>query len=183
MELDTLITYILLFLFFVLPSILKRKGKPKKAKAPKKKRKPSIFNKLGDVIQNFVQELEKQAQEAKKEQAKKEGSVWDQLDDRDAPFETREDVILEEDDQEGVAEYLAADPTPRHYDPEHPFVAPSKAPVSRAEKFSGKTPPPVPEESRPLETPGIRASIPTHALQQAVVWSEILGKPVALRKE
>ncbi len=190
MDFDTLIIYILLFVFFVLPSILKRKAKKKKtAGEPQKKKNPSIFDKLGEGIQTFVRELEKQAMDAKKEQAQKEDSVWDQLDDGDAPFETREDFDQEQDEEwdeneeEMIPEYRPSDPTPGFYDPEHPFVTPSKTPVPRFEEKQHPAPPPVPEET-PRETiSGVRANIPAHALQQAVVWSEILGKPVALRKE
>ncbi|MCG8633040.1 MAG: hypothetical protein MI863_04385 [Desulfobacterales bacterium] len=188
MDFDTLITYILLLLFFVLPSILKRRGKKKKpaANPPKKKKRLSLFNRVGNVIQDFVQELEKQAMEAKKEQAKKEGSVWDQLEEGDASFETREEIKEDwegHEDYDSMPEYRPADPDPRFYDPEHPFVVPDKAPASQAAKITGKAPPPIPEEKQQESASGIRASIPSHALQQAVVWSEILGKPVALRQE
>ncbi len=188
MDFDTLIIYVLLFFFFVLPSILKRKGKKKKTAAPQKKKNPSIFDKLGEGIQTFVRELEKQAMEAKKEQGQKDGSVWDQLDDSDAPFETREDFVREQDEEwdeneeEMIPEYRPSDPDPRFYDPEHPFVKPSKTPVPRFEEKQYPVPPPVPEETSRDTIPGIRANIPAHALQQAVVWSEVLGKPVALRE-
>ena len=77
MDVDDLITYFFLFLFFVLPSILKRKGKGKKtakkaeqkleakAKAVKKK-KSNLFDRLGEAIREAVRELENQAKEAKR---------------------------------------------------------------------------------------------------------------------
>ncbi|MEH0018772.1 MAG: hypothetical protein V6Z89_03915 [Desulfobacter sp.] len=163
MDFDTLITYILLFLFFVLPSILKRKGQKKKTAPREKKKKPSIFDRLGQKIQEFIRELEKQAREAKKEQ---DGSVWDELDDRD---------------EEMVPAYEAGDGDFQSHEPEAPDLS---RPGTRTVRV---TPP---EQSHPKDmaptcpaVPAVRAGLPAHALQQAVVWSEVLGPPIALRKD
>ena len=169
MDFDTLITYILLFLFFVLPSILKRKGKKKNTAPRKKKKKPSIFDRVGEKIQEFIRELERQAQEAKKEQ---EGSVWDELDDRD------EDM---------VPAYEAGGDDFRPHEPDEFFPEPESPGVSRPKRTAVPIKPaekPDPRDMDPCPAvPAVRAGLPAHALQQAVVWSEVLGPPIALRKD
>lgn len=169
MEFDNLITYILLFLFFVLPSVLKGLGKKKKPVQVKKK-KGSLFGKLGEAVQQFLRELEKQAQEAQqKARAKEQGSVWEDLADEDEI-----ELILPEDKPPAVS---VKKPVPESFDPDHPFVSPKKKPVPVAD--------PVMAESHPgsYGLPEIRGEVTVHSLQQAVVWSEILGKPVALRND
>ena len=209
MDVDTLITYLFLFLFFVLPSILKRRGKGKKAakkakskiKAKKaevrkaKKKKPNLFDRLGDAIREAVRELEEQAREAKRKQQqegqeKEGGSAWDLFDDRDEntgdlpALERETDVpdplssASDADDTTGARPgWPTSDPHPRSYDPDHPFVAPRKAPLETQRRIKVSAPP---IQETPAALP-VRAALPSHALQQAVVWSEILGKPKGLQ--
>ena len=206
MDVDDLITYFFLFLFFVLPSILKRKGKGKKtakkaeqkleakAKAVKKK-KSNLFDRLGEAIREAVRELENQAKEAKRKQqqegqGKEKDSVWDLFDDRRADAEAppararKADVpepMAPASDEEAATEarpgWPTSDPQPRSFDPDHPFAAPRKTPPKPERRARDITP----SLRKPPAPLPVQAALPSHALQQAVVWSEILGKPKALR--
>lgn len=207
MELDTLITYVLLFLFFVLPSILKRKKKkPAKAETQPenlKKKKSFGFGKIGEAIQEFVKELERQALEAKKaareaelKEAGSPESVWDQLDDRkkrareernqgwgDVRDGMPESFTAAAGAEDRDAEFpdLYVDPELKAYDPDHPFAAAEKKSEARPRQTIA-SPRTRPEYLTPSPR-SISPALPAHSLQQAVVWSEILGKPVALRRE
>ncbi len=169
MEFDNLIIYILLFAFFVLPSVLKGLRKKKKPAGDNKK-KASLFGKLGETVQNFVRELEKQALEAKqKAEAEQQGSIWEDLADPDE---------IELDLNEAVHQPVpVGKPVPEFYDPEPPFVCPEKKSASTAESAMAQV------CKRGSVSPGIRTGLSVHSLRQAVVWSEILGKPVALRDD
>ena len=213
MDLDNLVTLIMLFLFFVLPSIMKRKVKKQKNKtgaaAPKiskkKKKGFSIFGKVNDAIREFVRELEKQALEAKKRQAEQQepltrdgqtkqaepvqtrpssGTVWDDLDDRKKELQedwafTLEEDLSTEDDAVLPEPVQKKTPVSRFHDPDHPFLRPEKTPGRRT-KQAHETPAPV-QGSPESEFPRVHAGLPAHSLQKAVIWSEILGKPVSLR--
>lgn len=176
MDFESIISFGLLFLFFIIPSVLKRMGKKKSASpsASSAKKKTSLLGKLGEQIQAFMRDLEEQAQKAKQEQ---EGSAWDQLDDG---VDIREPFPSSDLDFEASG----TDPgdnepevPPRFHDPEHPFLNSEKTAVSKRA---------VSREESPVESPCLKklqGNLPSHALQQAVVWSEVLGKPVALRRD
>lgn len=180
MELDTLIIYVLLILFFVLPSVLRRK---KKKGTAQRERQSSGLGKLGERLRAFMRELETQALEAKKKadqqaesdrtgqaagpQRAKGKSVWDLLTDREA--EEAETVPYTELSAEVVSEPLA-EPEP---------VRPSRA-VRNGRPETVKK---VQRPETPVPAAPVRAVLPAHALQQAVVWSEILGPPKALRQD
>ncbi len=176
MDFESIISFVLLFLFFIVPSVLKRMGKKKKSVATAKK-KTSLLGKLGEQIQAFMRDLEEQAQKAKQEQ---EGSAWDQLDDG---VDIQEPIASPDLDFEptGTApEDNEPELVPRFHDPEHPFLQPDKLAVSQAEINKNDLTTPE-EKTHCLER--VQGNLPSHALQQAVVWSEVLGKPVALRRE
>ena len=171
MELDTGIIYVLLFLFFVLPSLLKRK---KKKAASKQKKQAFGLGKLGQTLRTFIRDLEQQALEAKNKAAnqatsgsvgqvrpslagdRSDRSIWEMLDDRQAPAEV-----------EAVAD------TPAEPEPVRPPRADRRGRPEIGKKGQG---PEVPVSAVPV-------ALPAHALQRAVVWSEILGPPKALQKE
>ncbi|WP_457552042.1 hypothetical protein, partial [Desulfobacula sp.] len=79
MDFDSIIVFLLIFAFFVLPSILKQvRVRKKKTGAPKKntKKNPSIFDRIGDQIRKFLKDLEEQAQQQKKASTD-QGTVWE----------------------------------------------------------------------------------------------------------
>ena len=176
MEFNDLVTLILLFVFFVLPSIFKGRGK-KKAKI--KKKKPGLFDRLGEAINNFVRELEKQALEAKKQARQEEqGTVWEEMDDR-------EQVVFSEEPVGGP--FAVPDTDGEEHGRMPPAMPPEKPrhgdrPLLHREKPAAAAPEVVKTEPDMTAPDRIRMNLPKHELQRAVVWSEILGKPVALRE-
>jgi len=166
MDFDSIIVFIFIFVFFVLPSILKqvkaRKKKTgaggKKAGVRKEKKKAvSIFGRIGDQIRDVLQEIETQAQQQKKT-TKEQGTIWETLAEEEPLFS---DVEMPGEDVD----------------------------VKAAESFdSPKIPGPEPREN-PLLSGNPARSFPkdyrlkSDPLQNAIIWSEILSKPVALRKE
>ena len=175
MELETLINLFLLFIFFVGSAIVRRIQERKKrlAAAPKpaKKKKSLIripfLDKIREQLRQAAEELERQAKLAKQEQeGKLDQTVWD-------------DLAEAEPDQADQAPWMVTqDYAPEQYDPEFDFEEkpkPEEAPVMAAVKEKE------PLEVRVPETePGRPAQVHTR-LQQAVIWSEILAKPVSLR--
>lgn len=169
MELNDLITLIIFFIVFVLPSILKGRGKKKKPPIRVKKKKASLFGKLGDVLQEFKQELEKQAMEAKrKAEAEKKGTVWDEM--------AEEEIELVPDEKR-PSPVPVKKRAPEPYIPE-PFTGPEKAAGATVSAPAQVTPAP-----RKTGLPELNGSLGRHPLQQAVIWSEILGKPAALKND
>lgn len=199
MELDTLITYVLLFVFFVIPALVKRlKGKQKKEarlkkkktrleekEAPRKKKKPGILEKLSTAVQEFVRELERQALEAKEKAGTsgEEANAWDLLDDRDKSG-AEEDGPEPPRPARTTAEVpkVQRSPAPLSQELERPFAASAKrdgaedlgTTVRQQGRQALNAAGPIQE---PPQVPGVRAAIPAHSLQQAVVWAEILGPP------
>ncbi|MBU2454856.1 MAG: hypothetical protein KJ668_16220, partial [Proteobacteria bacterium] len=124
-------------------------GSPK----PKKK-KPSIFDRVGEQIRQFVQDLEEQARQQKKE-TKGQESFWETLTEDDADFSEPQAVAIpDRSGYESISQPIKKMP-----------------PQKKA-----------PSIAQPL-TPSLTRSyvLRSNPLQNAVVWSEILSKPVALR--
>ncbi|MCK5837341.1 MAG: hypothetical protein KAH09_08755 [Desulfobacula sp.] len=163
MDFDSIVTFLFIIAFFVLPSIFKQiMARKKKTATPKKtKRKLSIFGRLGEQIRQFIRELEEQAKQQKKETTEQE-TIWETLaEDEESPpvFESVEqDADFSEPEPEKVEDPVKKRIQPRRYEQE-PCI---KAPVlSLQQKYCFKANP----------------------LQNAIIWSEILSKPLALRDE
>ncbi len=174
MDFESIISFVLLFLFFIFPSVLKKMGRKKKSASPsvsQVKKKNSLLGKLGEQIQAFMRELEEQAKKAKQEQ---EGSGWDQLDDGTDIQEPLSSSDLDFEAEPHMAADTGADPE---------YIAP-ELDVSRGENQPKNRKRSREERSmQPLCLETVQGNLPSHALQQAVVWSEVLGKPVALRRD
>lgn len=168
MDFDSIISIFLIFIFFVLPALLKRfqaKKRPGAKTAPVKKN-ASFFERMGEQIQEFVKNLEQQAM-AEKTAAEKKDSIWERL--------------AEDDTSDMDAGNLKTAP-PAH---EKRIVAGDREPEPQKGIL------PVQTDSKkkravPVEKPGsycpeTYALNSRRKLRQAVVWSEILGKPPALR--
>lgn len=169
MELNDLITLIIFFIIFVLPSVFKGRGKKKKSPSRVKKKKASLFGKLGDVLQEFKRELEKQAMEAKrKAEAEKGGTVWDEMAEEEIELVPAEEL---------PSPVPVKKRAPEYYDPEL-FVSPEKAVIEPVPVTSAEIP-----SFRDTGLPELNGSQTRLPLQQAVVWSEILGKPAALKND
>ncbi|MCD4676651.1 MAG: hypothetical protein K8S18_11760 [Desulfobacula sp.] len=165
MDFDSIVTFLFIIAFFVLPSIFKQvMARKKKTVTPKKtKKKLSIFNRIGDQIRQFVRDLEEQAKQQKKETTEPE-TIWETL----------------AEDEELPPSYERVDEDADFSEPElEVFKPPVKTRIH--------TPKPVPEPS--IEEQGLLYSgsgnyrFKADPLQNAVIWSEILSKPLALREK
>ena len=163
MDFDSIITFLFIIAFFVLPSIIKQiKVRKKKAPQSKKvKEKTSIFGKLGDKIRQFIQELEKQAQ-LQRQADGDQGTVREEFfeDDELSPSYERldEDADFSEPEPE-VFEPPVKKKRQRQKTMKEPSIAKSVLQTSGSGTYRFKSNP----------------------LQNAVVWSEILSKPLALK--
>ncbi|MBA3009265.1 MAG: hypothetical protein KKF12_10250 [Proteobacteria bacterium] len=183
MDFDSIISFLLILLFFVFPTIIKRLNRNKKTPGPAEKtKKLSLFEKLGDQIREYAQTLE---QEAAKEKQPKE-TMWDHLaDDNEVPI-TREDPVETEDYfTEPVAEppVFAAASMIRGKKIQEIKIQEKKMRQAgpRSEKPLPASGPSAPCEF--LSEGGFgRRQLSSSRLGQAIVWSEILSKPVALRE-
>ena len=62
MDFDSIISFLLIILFFVMPTILNRLKKKTAASAPAgKPKKLSLFEKLGEQIRQYAENLEQEA--------------------------------------------------------------------------------------------------------------------------
>lgn len=156
MDFDSIIVFLFVIAFFVLPSLLKQVlARKKKTAAPQAiKKTPSIFDRIGEQIKKFVQDLEEQARQQKKE-TKGQESFWETLTEDDADFSEPQAVAIpDRSGYESISQPIKKMP-----------------PQKKA-----------PSIAQPL-TPSLTRSyvLRSNPLQNAVVWSEILSKPVALR--
>ncbi len=173
MDFDSIISLLLIISFFVFPSLLKRLSQKKKTgptQAGKaetgKAKKLSLFEKLGEQIREYVQTLEQEAQKGKQSHKAQE---WDHLAE-DREFQTYEEDLEPE---------VYAD---------EPVVEPSVS--AAASVIQEKKLEHVPKPEKPMlacdsSTIGVFRPdrLSSCHLQQAIIWSEILSKPVALRQE
>jgi len=171
MDFDSFITFLFILAFFILPSILKQIQARKKKKTVSKirKKKPSFFNRIGDQIQQFVRDLEAQAQQQKKASMDQE-TAWESLADDNARHSGVETMGEDADFKvakrrvpEKKTELEVIEPQVRR---QPPAIGSSKAAI---------------EGSAHLVSAHYRFK--SNPLQNAVIWSEVLSKPVALRED
>ena len=171
---EDLIPILLFFLFFVLPSVLKsarkaagkKKGKPA-TPASNEPKKESIFSRIRKELARLQEEAERRQREQKEQGAESSGDFWQML-TGEKPDQTQ--TVYEEDPEFDEPE---ADPVP-----DLPaFTADRVEPVPEL-----RTVPPIPEKRDcPAQTCARPGQYRKNPLQNAVVWAEILGKPVALK--
>lgn len=194
MDFSDFITLILFFVFIFAP-LLKR-SKKKTVSAPNKSKKIgfSILGKLNDVIKEAAREMQAQAEQARKKEASGEPKSSRNL--NESPFsQTEEDTVNqtfwdEIDDREDVDFY------PENLDgqvedpiapvPEQPPVVFTQKKIRRNAGQRQEARASKPFEPRAVKKPRTRGRarrLPARArgLQRAVIWSEILGKPVGLK--
>ncbi len=169
MDFDSIISLLLIILFFVFPSLLKRLSQKKKTGQTQvgkaktgKAGKLSLFEKVGEQIREYVQTLEQEAQKGRQSQE----TQGDHLAE-DGEFQTYEDSF--EEDLEPVVEPSV-------------FAAASVIQEKELEHVPkpGKPMPACDSSTIGAFRPG---QISSCHLQQAIIWSEILSKPVSLRQE
>jgi hypothetical protein len=171
MDLETLINIVLVFLFLLVTTLVrglkaKQKLQKKKVKKQRQAAKPSVFpffRKIRDQIQESLKDLERQAREQRQQQKPKlepepsDSTFWDELSDEEETQEEPERTNTWDQTEDPVQKTA---PEIQVQDREIKTVSSSK-----------DVPPPT------IHPYGRRPS-----LRQAVVWAEIIGKPVALRK-
>ena len=170
MDFDSFITFLFILLFFILPSILKQiqaRKKKKEVLKPKKK-KSSFFNRISDQIQQFVKDLEAQAQQQKKANKDQE-TMWEALSEDEA-FHSEIETLEKNTDEDGSTRDIPR----KRVEQDVSFQKPKKQSLSIEDSTSGI------EKPRPLSDP---YQLKSHPLQNAVIWSEILSRPLALREE
>ncbi len=205
MNFDSVITFFLILAFFILPGILKqiKAAKAKNTIPGKSKKKPSLFYKIGEKMQQFVSELEQQEQQRREtsndlrsqsqnrpdqnrpnknqpnQNKSDQNKLWDAFKEDEAShfdFET-----LDQEDSYFVDQELKTSKS-------EPLI--KKSSVRKELIDSSRENRKIKNIKKPvtLKTPTIEHPIPakyifkTNPLQNAVIWSEILGKPVGLRQ-
>ncbi len=178
MDFDSIITFLFIIVFFILPGILKQiKARKKKSVTPKKAKKaPSIFDRISEKIQQFVRELEQQALK-QKQAGNKQDSQWDRFEEDEILSQDFETIDQEEDFSKSEPEIPAA------LIPEAQIPAYS-ATIKEAEE--DRTKQEIKEslsEKREMIQPQVTAKyvFKSNPLENAVIWSEILGKPIGLK--
>jgi len=166
MDFDSIISLFFIFIFFILPVVLKRFQDKKRpaAKTIPINRKASLFERMGEQIQDFVKNLEQQAK-AEKEAAGNKDDIWEKLaeDEKvdagslniETPTHEKRTMIRDQDSA--------------------PQKMGNRAQTDYKKKraVSVEKPGPYCPENYALNS--------RRKLKQAVVWSEILAKPLALR--
>jgi hypothetical protein len=175
---DSIIAFLFIFAFFILPSILKqvKAAKSTKAKAEtvkQNRKKPSIFDKINEKIQIFVQELEQQAKQQKKA-GENQPSLWEAVAEGKSSSQKFE-IIDQGDDYFTKTGPLI---------PENEVTARPAAIKKYDRAVRKKAVKETSIENEPLmPSPGVENyTFKSNPLQNAVIWSEILGKPVGLRE-
>ena len=159
--------------FFILPGIFKQfKAAKKKSAAPvKAKKNPSLFDKIGKKIQQVVRELEQQAKQKKQEgdnqASPNQASMWDALAEDQTPSQKIE-MHEQEDDYYPKPETLISEAEKQPFHAAIEELEKDNKPHSKREPI--------------LRDSGSKNLVfKSNPLQNAVIWSEILGKPVGLR--
>jgi len=169
MNLDDLITLILFLIFIAAPFLKGKKKKKVEKPAKSKQRKFSVLGKIREALKEAAREMAVQVDQAGKKS--ENHTFWDEIDDRDDA-----DFYSGDTDAPALEQSLPANEKP-------PFVSkPTRipetrdsAPLTRAPSGHGAI-----QDGSFRPGPG-QLSARARGLQNAVIWSEILGKPVAFR--
>ena len=175
MDLETLINIVLVFLFLLITTLVRGLKARQQKKVLKKKKKPAkaspfnFFHKIRDQIQSSLEELERQArqQKKKKEPEPSDPSFWEEL--------SEGEMIQEEREMPSAVE---AEQTPAYARDQTDDPIQKMAPDFEVQDREIKTP----RSSEEVPPPTLHPYGRRPSLRQAVVWAEIIGKPVALRK-
>ena len=172
MDFDSIISFLVIIAFFILPGLLKR-FKAKNASPAQVSKKLSIFDKIGAKIQKFVQELEQQAKQ-QKQASNHQSSEWDALAE-DATSSSEFETYDQDDDRASTPELKKPEPLIPAED-----ISISHAARKKSEKAIKK---PMIDQNLILQ-PSVSTKyiFKSNPLQNAVIWTEILGKPVGLKR-
>ena len=164
MDFDTLI-FILVFLAIVISNIKKILKQSKQGKAEGKKKKTDPLQALiGKVAARIQEEIAPVSKETETTGV----SGWDAILGETQPLPEKEEMAHEEE------RYMQPEPDITHISVPEKHVAPIEKPVEAVETDIARTP-------RIPEPRVLTYSI--DELRRAIVWSEIIAPPVALREE
>jgi len=182
MDIDTLI-FILVFLAVVISNIKRilTEGKKKKdAEQPEQKGQPGKTDFLQKLVEKVVSRIQEEVAPQVKETRSREAepgklSGWDAIVGREDSFEPSydEEDVHEEHDEHGYVpleldeEELSEIKEPEKEVPPQPEVVLTPEEPSDPEQY-------------PEPTPSVYS---VRELQKAVIWSEIIGPPVALKED
>ncbi len=190
MDFDSIIPLLFVFFFFILPNLLKALRK-KKGKASNQKKetdqnieigqkKASLFGKIGEQIGKVLQEIEqqqKQQQQQQQQDSNDSDDIWQSLaaedEDYDADPTYTDSEYTDEDFIQGEPVYTHQ-PEAVGQTPDIPIIIEPEPKASIAEEQILKGP-----EKEAQKRAGLQYR--NNPLQNAVLWAEILGKPVALK--
>ncbi|MBU0464998.1 MAG: hypothetical protein KKE12_15585 [Proteobacteria bacterium] len=169
MDFDSIIVFLFVIAFFVLPSLLKQVlARKKKTAAPQAiKKNPSIFDRIGEQIKKFVKDLEEQSRQ-QRQGTTEQNTGWEEL----------------VEDEESYSDYETAGEDADFSAPST-IVSPKKSVPEKAAWPAKRIPSGQKEiciKERKRNLSGTRR-YKSNLLQNAIVWSEILSKPVALREK
>ncbi|MFH2057418.1 MAG: hypothetical protein ABIJ59_00765 [Pseudomonadota bacterium] len=171
MDFDRIFPLLILLLFFLLPSLLRQIKR-----AGKIPQKNTVFSKIGNQIRLFIKEIEAQRQQ--QQAGTPSSGIWETL--------AQEEDYLPAPDKEPEK-----DQDKEQWINESEFIKPVQE-IKLPDNFNeiGKSKPAQIQakidkidktfKQAPCKTIG---SYKSNQLQNAVIWSEILGKPVALREK
>lgn len=177
MDLETLINIVLVFLFLLITTLVRGLKARQQKKVLKKKKKPAkaspfnFFHKIRDQIQSSLEELERQARQQRQKKGPEpepsDPSFWEELSEGEMIQEEREMPSAVETEQ-----------TPAYARDQTDDPIQKMAPDFEVQDREIKTP----RSSEEVPPPTLHPYGRRPSLRQAVVWAEIIGKPVALRK-
>lgn len=186
MDFDSIVSLLILILFFVLPTLAKQLKEKKKLSSTDQQQSEDLGQQIGD----FLKAIGQQKDQEEDEPAQEPDDIWARLageeeSDQD-DYDQEDDYHDEEYDVPDLPYWENAvepeEAIEEHVPPpvvEEPVVEPEPVMVSR----------PAPKVSDPEPDLAATGDFSTagrfrgNPLQNAVIWSEILGKPVALRNE
>jgi len=171
MNFDSIISIFIIIVFFVLPVVLKRLQTKNKAAAkpgPVVRKKASLFERMGEQIQEFVKDLEQQARAEKEAPGKKDG-IWERLAEDEKAGTDAGSLKIETPVYGKRTMTGDQDSAPKK------TINPVQTGFKKKKEGPAGKPGPWCPESYALNS--------RRKLRQAVVWSEILGKPIALREK
>ena len=168
MDFDSIISLFFIFIFFILPVLLKRFQAKKRlaSKTIPVKKKASLFERMGEQIQEFVKDIEQQAKVEKETGGKKDG-IWERLAEDEKSDAGR--LKIETPVHEKRTTIGDQDPAPQK------MINPIQTGFKKKKKGPAGKPGPYCPETYALNS--------RRKLRQAVVWSEILANPLALREK
>jgi hypothetical protein len=170
MEFENIIV-IIAIIWYVVSLFKKKKPRPKTAGKTQKdvKAKSGIISHWGDKIKEAVKELERQAAEAQQQKAKAgsgdSSGEWDRFLEKDEELQWEAESDFED-------EYSAEDAS----------AMPAKAVKVAATPPDAEMKPRTAVASVGSTSPGADSFTP-EILRNAIIWSEILAPPLALREE